>query len=90
MCATRTEHYSPGHRPPNGPATPEAAESSVILLHPPLPLAGVSIAMQRGRQQNGGTRAQRRGCSTPVAAAPSSSPPSTASAALQRVTATHL
>ena len=27
-------------------------ESSVILLHPPLPLAGVSIVMERGRQQN--------------------------------------
>ena len=27
-------------------------ESSVILLHPPLPLVGVSIEMERGCQQN--------------------------------------
>ena len=30
---------------------PAAATSSVNLLHPPLPLAGVSIAMDRGCQQ---------------------------------------
>ena len=32
-------------------------ESYVILLHPPLPLAGVSIAMERERQQNDSTLA---------------------------------
>ena len=26
---------------------------TVVLLHPPLPLSGVSIAMERERQQNG-------------------------------------
>ena len=31
-----------------------AARSSVILLHPPLPLAGASVEMERARQQNGG------------------------------------
>ena len=29
-----------------------AVGETVILLHPPLPLAGVSIAMERERQQN--------------------------------------
>ena len=33
-------------------ATCAAGESSVILLHPPLPLVGVSIAMGRERQPN--------------------------------------
>ena len=28
-------------------------ESSVILLHPPLPLEGVSAGMEKGCQQNG-------------------------------------
>ena len=34
--------------------TPKVApdESSVILLHPPLPLVGVSIVIERERQQN--------------------------------------
>ena len=27
-------------------------EASAILLHPPLPLVGVSIAMEREREQN--------------------------------------
>ena len=30
----------------------QAVGETVILLHPPLPLAGVSIRMERGRQQN--------------------------------------
>ena len=37
------------------PAVPShlaVGESSVILLHPLLPLAGVSIVMERGCQQN--------------------------------------
>ena len=29
-----------------------APDETVILLHPPLPLVGVSIAMERERQQN--------------------------------------
>ena len=29
-----------------------AVDGTVILLHPPLPLVGVSIGMERGRQQN--------------------------------------
>ena len=29
-----------------------AVDETVILLHPPLPLVGVSIAMERERQQN--------------------------------------
>ena len=29
-----------------------AVDETVILLHPPLPLAGVSIVVERGRQQN--------------------------------------
>ena len=29
-----------------------ALGETVILLHPPLPLAGFSIGMQKGRQQN--------------------------------------
>ena len=32
--------------------TPRAVGETVILLHPPLPLVGVSIAMERERQQN--------------------------------------
>ena len=28
------------------------ADETVILLHPPLPLVGVSIVMERDRQQN--------------------------------------
>ena len=34
-----------------------AVGETVILLHPPLPLVGVSIAMERGCQQNGRTPA---------------------------------
>ena len=29
-----------------------AVDETVILLHPPLPLVGVSIVMERERQQN--------------------------------------
>ena len=29
-----------------------AVDETVILLHPPLPLAGVSIVMEKERQQN--------------------------------------
>ena len=38
-------------------ATIAAGQSSAILLHPPLPLVGASIAMERGRQQNDRTLA---------------------------------
>ena len=31
---------------------PAAPDETVILLHPPLPLVGLSIAMERERQQN--------------------------------------
>ena len=34
------------------PACLAVVESSVILLHPLLPLVGVSIVMERERQQN--------------------------------------
>ena len=34
-------------------AAPLAPDETVILPHPPLPLAGVSIVMERERQQNG-------------------------------------
>ena len=34
-----------------------AVDETVILLHPPLPLVGVSIAMERERQQNDGLEA---------------------------------
>ena len=36
----------------DGDAPPVAAGESAILLHPPLPSAGVSIGMERGCQQN--------------------------------------
>ena len=42
----------------NTPGSPTgrhlAVDETVILLHPPLPLAGVSIVMERERQQNDG------------------------------------
>ena len=37
---------------PNDAATPAFGESSVILLHPPLRLVGVSIVMESECQQN--------------------------------------
>ena len=37
---------------PGSQAALAADESSVILLHPPLPLVGVSIVVERERQQN--------------------------------------
>ena len=33
------------------PVAPSAVDETVILLHPPPPVAGVSIEMERGRQQ---------------------------------------
>ena len=34
------------------PAAPVAVDETVKLLHPPLPLVGVSMAMERERRQN--------------------------------------
>ena len=34
------------------PREPLAISETVILLHPPLPIVGVSIGMERERQQN--------------------------------------
>ena len=42
-------HRPWGRRP--GPSR-LAVDETVILLHPPLPLVGVSIAMEREHQQN--------------------------------------
>ena len=44
---------------------PPASRQAVILLHPPLPLAGVSTWIKRGRQQSG----QARGADPAAAAA---------------------
>ena len=53
------EHTTAGSRagsrktPPQPRSAPGLAiGETVILLHPPLPLVGVSIAMERERQQN--------------------------------------
>ena len=50
-----------GARAPAAPLRPEPdRESSVVTpLHPPLAVAGGSIAMERGCQQSGGTLAGR-------------------------------
>ena len=39
-----------------------APDETVILLHPPLPLAGVSIVMERGCRQNDRTLVRGQGC----------------------------
>ena len=58
-----------------GRPVPVTVDETVILLHPPLPLAGVSIVMERERQQtdslvNGSTR-----CSSPPAPRTQRPPP---------------
>ena len=40
--------------PPPQPGLRVDVGETVILLHPPLPFAGVSIGLQKGRQQNDG------------------------------------
>ena len=60
MPITKRKFGSPAAGAQSGPATSEpclAVGETVILPHPPLPLVGVSIAMERGRQQNDRTLA---------------------------------
>ena len=57
----RSAPWRAGARAPAAPLRPEPdRESSVVTpLHPPLAVAGGSIAMERGCQQSGGTPAGR-------------------------------
>ena len=50
----RLECAQPPSPPAKGPPTPLAVDETVILLHSPLPLAGVSIVMEKERQHNDG------------------------------------
>ena len=61
-------------------------ETSVILLHPPLPSVGVSIWMARGCQQNDSlVNGYRRTSLQPASLAPLPRPPSAAAAPPSRV-----
>ena len=50
LCAVRV--VGKRHRAPANMDQHLAVDEAVILLHPPLPLVGVSIVMERERQQN--------------------------------------
>ena len=52
VCLTRLLHTSTNSLAPRRAVCRLAIDETVILLHPPLPLVGVSMGMKRGRQQN--------------------------------------